>query len=253
MERVVKCEHGRGCPYIRSERIFPSTLGGVLDLWEEHPEELYYVAFDANVANMVFDHVSVDEVCGHKLDRTAVDAFLTKKTAKMPMFDWPSEQLEEIVGPQRIVDTPMHCAAESNHFFQLSGQKIWSLIDPTYAAEMGMIHDNLVQNAPAMGSYNKFCVPHYEIDLYPGDLLYIPPWWFHDVINLPHGDGEDHQYVYGMATRFLEAQGAIMAHPLQGTYKVLTDYFFGRMSTTDAQNTLLTVKEKHGLRVAGTS
>lgn len=242
-ERVSKCEHGYGCAYVRQERIFGTTIGEWLDFSEELKDELFYVAFDANVADLVFDSMKIKSFCGHELDRTAIDAFITRKYRDVDNFPWHCDLFTELFGEFVMPDTPMHCAAESNHFFQLKGRKTWTLVDPTYAPELGMIHDNLVQNAASLGAYNRGCIPHMTVDIYPGDVLYIPPWWFHEVWNHPSDEGEDGEFIYGMATRFLEPAGAIWNHPLQSTYKYVTDLMYGRMSTTDAQNSLLKLKE----------
>lgn len=239
-ERVKKkCEHGYGCVFLRQERLFSTTIGEWLDFSEELKDQLFYVAFDANVADLVFDSMRIKSFCGHELDRTKIDAFITRKYTDVDTYPWHAEIFTELFGEYIMPDTPMHCAAESNHFFQLKGRKTWNLVDPTYSPELGMLHDNLVQNAVGTGAYHTGCIPHMTVDMYPGDVLYIPPWWFHEVYNHPSDEEEDGEFIYGMATRFLEPAGAIWYHPLQGIYKYAMDLMYGRMSTTDAQNAQL--------------
>lgn len=84
----------------------------------------------------------------------------------------------------------LHCAAGGNLFFLASGgKKEWTFISPEYIPYF--------KTTPAQGF--TFAVSGYDIDnlpdtlrkipqykaiLEPGDALYNPPWWLHDVKNL---------------------------------------------------------------------
>jgi len=105
---------------------------------------------------------------------------------------------------------PMHNACFWNFFYMLDGKKKWSFVDPNYSVfaypyylmgrASGFTH------CPDPNDYDKktyplfeYC-PVYEVTLEPGDLLALPPWWWHAVENLTErsvgvatrwfGDGE---------------------------------------------------------------
>jgi len=219
--RVRSSEHGRGCTWLRSELNFQSTIGDWLDLTQQSTDENLYVSFDYQMANLVFDSLPVQRVCEHILAKTHIDAFVSRKKFNTS-----------------FPDTALHCAAESNHFFQITGSKKFTMLNPDQSPELAFFNDNLLQNAVAPSLHLVDCLPRFEVYIHPGDLLYIPPWWWHQVKNLP-GDSSEGSIVFGMATRFLEIGGAIRAHPLQSLHTWFSQKFKGRISTTDAQRSLL--------------
>ncbi len=85
----------------------------------------------------------------------------------------------------------LHCAVPGNFFFNIYGKKKWILIDPVYSKYMHstpskefsfVISGHDLENLNQFSTHNKF-IPKYEIILEPGDVLYIPPWWWHYVHN----------------------------------------------------------------------
>jgi hypothetical protein len=89
--------------------------------------------------------------------------------------------------------SPFHCAAVWNWFHQLDGKKTWWFVDPNHSLylypfnRMGQLATTSHCSFP--DQYNKeayplfeYC-PFYQVDLEPGDVLWVPPWWWHAVKN----------------------------------------------------------------------
>jgi len=85
-----------------------------------------------------------------------------------------------------------HCAFAANYFIQAHGRKTWRLVTPDYTPYMQpYINDDV----PAIGSrmavvdkgadekYRFKDLPVQSITLEAGDFLYIPPWWWHEIIH----------------------------------------------------------------------
>lgn len=92
--------------------------------------------------------------------------------------------------------TPCHndLSGDCNLFFQIEGRKKWTLIDPNFTL---MIYP-VIPPEPSYGEslidqYDlkpdprarlfQYC-PHQEVILEPGDVLFIPPYYWHSVRNL---------------------------------------------------------------------
>lgn len=92
---------------------------------------------------------------------------------------------------------PAHAAFMRNLFLQMRGKRAWRLWSPRYSqfmriqAFIGYIsgtgaHQNWDAGDPdAFGLNSTYAdhihhIPSYTVDLGPGDLLYVPPWWWHD-------------------------------------------------------------------------
>lgn len=88
-----------------------------------------------------------------------------------------------------------HSEAGENFFLALGGVKSWVLVSPEESACMYPIlglknyYGSPVQSDdrdspdqttkyPLANKANRLCV-----DLHPGDLLYVPPWWWHEIRN----------------------------------------------------------------------
>merc|ERR1712232_952683 len=96
------------------------------------------------------------------------------------------------------VGTPVHAAYMRNLFLQVKGKRLWRLWYPGYAQFMRVqgflgylsatgAHSNWgaveFPQAPGLtATYAKHvkAVPSIGMDMGPGDLLYVPPWWLHD-------------------------------------------------------------------------
>ena len=92
--------------------------------------------------------------------------------------------------------TPCHndLSGDCNLFFQIEGRKKWTLIDPNFTL---MIYP-VIPPEPSYGEslidqYDmkpdprarlfQYC-PHQEVTLEPGDVLFIPPYYWHSVRNV---------------------------------------------------------------------
>ncbi|PCJ56819.1 MAG: hypothetical protein COA79_17855 [Planctomycetota bacterium] len=101
-----------------------------------------------------------------------------------------------------------HCAPGGNLFIQVYGRKKWTFVNPKHTIWMqpfrrndmisaGSSADsrlNAAQNDENGHDLFKY-IPKYEIDLEPGDVLFSPQWWWHEVDN--------HSPAIGVACRFL--------------------------------------------------
>lgn len=85
----------------------------------------------------------------------------------------------------------LHCAVGGNFFFNIHGKKKWILIDPIYtpylkttpSENFGFVISGYdIENLNEFGKLNQI-IPKYEVILEPGDVLYVPPWWWHYVHN----------------------------------------------------------------------
>lgn len=84
----------------------------------------------------------------------------------------------------------LHCAVGGNFFFNVYGKKKWVLINPKYtpflkstpAEHFGFVISGEDLENPSSVRWNNL-IPKYEVILNPGDVLYIPPWWWHYVHN----------------------------------------------------------------------
>lgn len=97
------------------------------------------------------------------------------------------------LGARRSLGLYFHCANNFNAFTMLHGRKRWTLVHPDHSYFMYPIvsrHSayvasiiNHVEAPPGATELFGFC-PRYEVVLEPGDVLFNPPWWWHQVENL---------------------------------------------------------------------
>lgn len=79
--------------------------------------------------------------------------------------------------------THIHYDASHNTFVQIYGKKKFLLYEPKYWVDLNLFsslhpcHRQSQSESPILGS-----TPPFEVDLEPGDILYLPPFWFHHVI-----------------------------------------------------------------------
>lgn len=120
------------------------------------------------------------------------------------------EAFQAFIGPKNSA-TGLHCASSCNIFVQVYGQKHWKLYPPYYQ----MILDpdpvkNVYRHAPVRtpeGPFDPFH-PNYEkpyelfkyIDnldalLNPGDVLWLPPFYWHCVLNPTDSIGVSYRWV----------------------------------------------------------
>ncbi len=119
-----------------------------------------------------------------------IDARFSRETKATNLF----------VGSHRVF-SPLHSALDGNFFLNIAGRKQWRLIAPQHRDYLlplfskpfvYMLTPWTYKTAPK--DHHLWRVPYHEFVLEPGDGLYNPPWWWHEVIN--HGD-----FVVGYAIR----------------------------------------------------
>ena len=119
-----------------------------------------------------------------KSDRKKIDAQLFISTDS-PIDTYPG--------------SPMHCANNINMFFNLEGKKNWILVDPEFsfacypysyirrkAVMLSLIsYGNIMREDDSKDLFPLLkYVPRYSVDLSPGDVLFVPCWWWHSVETL---------------------------------------------------------------------
>ena len=98
--------------------------------------------------------------------------------------------------------TYFHCAAGGNIFCQLHGEKRWIFVAPWHSA---WIYPNVGHNPSATSFVSPVItkkqekdpshyplynyIPKYTVQLSAGDILFNPPWWWHEVSNLSESIG----------------------------------------------------------------
>ncbi|MCG9892177.1 MAG: cupin-like domain-containing protein [Thermosynechococcaceae cyanobacterium MS004] len=109
-----------------------------------------------------------------------------KKKSKFSEFNYLFSQI--FMGNSNSVSA-LHCAIGTNLFINVYGQKEWVLLSPKYTSLL----------KPHLNEFGLFAfseqdifnpndisqrIPHYRVTLEPGDVLFIPPWWWHAVRNV---------------------------------------------------------------------
>eukprot|EP01032_Pedospumella_encystans_P025325 gene25325-28630_t len=80
------------------------------------------------------------------------------------------------------VQATAHYDSVHNIYIHLAGTKIIRLLPPSavqYLQVHGRMHPYACQSSEYIAQYNRDVI---EIVLTPGDVLYIPPFWFHEVV-----------------------------------------------------------------------
>lgn len=103
----------------------------------------------------------------------------------------PRGELQFFIGGPGT-STPMHCAGANNFFIQVAGRKRWRLWSPNTllfmdppAARLPYFYSAANPDLPDAARYPLFpLVDEYEVTLEPGDVMWIPPYWWHYVENL---------------------------------------------------------------------
>jgi len=133
----------------------------------------------------IFDDIQLNERVGNELKACIVQFFLGRTRP----------------GETRLGGSPLHAAAAPNINVQLKGRKKWILIDPKYTRWTNpyLLSKQLATLAkrddPAGFRWTN--MPRFEGILEPGDAIMIPPWYHHEVHNLP-GD----EWIMSVAIRF---------------------------------------------------
>lgn len=111
----------------------------------------------------------------------------------------PSSEWDHIFASNLFVGTDnvfsnLHCAPGGNFFLQVAGRKTWTLVDPALSPYVFPLPSRPFNHCLSLyGSFHAgdanapiHRLPRLTVTLEPGDLLYNPPWWWHEVVN----DGE---------------------------------------------------------------
>ena len=98
--------------------------------------------------------------------------------------------------------TSLHCAFNTNIFFNVKGEKHWVLIDPMYSDLINCQTSNnglfavSIDDVFSTSESNPFLkIPRNEVILKSGDLLFNPTWYWHAVKNKT-------DYTIGVANRY---------------------------------------------------
>jgi len=114
----------------------------------------------------------------------------------------------------------VHCAIGLNVFRQISGRKKWYFMPPSEtpkvfpklyengfsATSKTVQHHAQGKGAPYFGKIKRF-----STILNPGDVLIVPPWWWHAVENV----AADKELVIGVATRYEAGRLAMRMDPFK--------------------------------------
>jgi hypothetical protein len=102
----------------------------------------------------------------------------------------------KLPGEVRGSGSSLHCAAAPNLFIQIRSQKHWIMFHPKWSRYVmpnmfnyqvaagsmaGLLHQNKEKNR-----WGNF--PRWEGTLQPGDALWVPGWFWHEVHNIPNDD-----------------------------------------------------------------
>ncbi len=143
---------------------------------------------------------------------------------------FPHKELMELVAPARVfgfqfylggakTGTSWHCASGTNFFFNIHGRKRWKLAHPRsspwmYASqhEKGFNHYSPVSHEKSAAEQkDKYPLFSYvgECDsvLEPGDVLLVPPWWWHSILNVSDS-------VVAIAMRWMPQRAVPETNPL---------------------------------------
>lgn len=120
------------------------------------------------------------------------------------------DAFQVFIGPDESY-TPLHNANPGNLFTQVCGEKEWILFPEYYTPVLdpNPVRSNY-RTAPIRkeyGPYNPFDPEHespyhlfeycdrYKAHLKPGDVLYVPPYWWHAVKNIGHSIGVGYRWL----------------------------------------------------------
>lgn len=114
----------------------------------------------------------------------------------------------------------VHCAIGLNVFRQVAGRKLWYFFPPSQTPYVyPKLYDNgfsctsktVQHHARGTGAPWFSRLERYQVILEPGDLLIVPPWWWHCVENL----ADEGDMVIGVATRYTDPVMALRNDPVK--------------------------------------
>ena len=134
--------------------------------------------------------------CARILHHEDFDAGLSLALMKDTLEYWRCKEVFDLnLGAFQGSGSPLHCAPSCNVFYQIEGEKRWTLIHPNYThfvypalTSMNEFQGSAVPFPLADEHYEQFPLafhcPRYSATLGPGDVLLVPQWWYHSVENL---------------------------------------------------------------------
>ncbi|KAJ8599968.1 hypothetical protein CTAYLR_002863 [Chrysophaeum taylorii] len=154
-------------------------------------------------------HEVFDEEQGRALLRACVDTDRIDELRGTEGAEWGELAALLFIGNRKTF-TRCHADPSVNLYLQLQGRKKWHLWPPSAAPELYVLpranvaYMSVVNDHDRERSASRF--PAYDradravITIEPGDLLYVPPWWFHEVQNEADTPGEP---VVGLSMNWL--------------------------------------------------
>lgn len=86
--------------------------------------------------------------------------------------------------------THLHCEIAASCATQITGSKKWYIVDSKYCEYLNSIPDKNQIFHMSIRGFKKGKdeimenIPRYEVITDPGDFLFVPPWWWHETLNL---------------------------------------------------------------------
>lgn len=121
--------------------------------------------------------------------------------------------------------TQMHAASADDYFLQVSNRKLWRFVNKKYMPYTNTIKQSVLGVAFILGTPCYFApdfptdsVPYTEVTVGPGDLMWFPPWHWHEVLNKDDTFG----MAYGIRTfdNPIDAFAPLTVYNLQGVGKL---------------------------------
>ena len=134
--------------------------------------------------------------CARILHHEDFNSGLNLGEMKKHLNPWQCREVFNLfLGSFQSSGSPFHCAPSCNAFYQIEGEKLWTLVDPNYTQ---LLYPVVTSQNEFQGSslpfplkeedYKDFPLifhcPRYSVKLGPGDILLVPRWWYHSVENL---------------------------------------------------------------------
>jgi hypothetical protein len=146
----------------------------------------------------------------------------------------------------------LHCANSDNFFTQVIGKKNWLLLPPNaffavhpqnYRSALNFESDLDLRGGVDHNRYPLAAkLSPIEVTCEEGDILYIPPYYWHDVLN--------ESISLGVSTRYISALSGIKASPLMFLLNFLgTNPSIFNMNLNEKLNESLYQRKSHGHNV----
>jgi ubiquinone/menaquinone biosynthesis C-methylase UbiE len=140
--------------------------------------------------------------------------------------------------------TGIHSELYSTFVLQVDGNKVWKLIDPKYSDQLIPFCTHLTNEFVYLSmnfggeNINGCKLPVYEVILEKGDMLFVPSWWWHQVVTITdskhievrciHEDTPDHHL---LGHEFIHKKLSILQKIIQKPIQKLVGF-----NVTELQN-----------------